>query len=89
MRRVAFLRAFAALAVTAALTGSAAAHCLGGPGIGRCLQAAACNASTADCRSAAPRHVVRPPSRYSCASSKPLIKRMGQLSVRNRNGGIR
>lgn len=64
---------------------SAAAHCLGGSGIYNCcLQAASCDASTAPGRPGSMRYY----RKYGSNVGRPEIHRMGQLSQRNRNGGI-
>jgi hypothetical protein len=72
------------LASWTAMESSAAAHCLGGSGIYNCChQAASCHASNAPGPGS-----MRYYRKYGSNVCRPEIHRMGQLSQRNRNGGI-
>ena len=75
----------AVLAGWAVIESSAQAHCLGGSSIyGCCQQAAGCCASTAHAHPGSMRYY----RKYGSNVGRPEIHRMGQLSQRNRNGGI-
>jgi hypothetical protein len=88
MRRKTFGRVIGLVVVLASwmvMERSVAAHCLGGSGIYSCCQQAAnCDASTAHGHYGSMRYY----RKWGSNVGRPEIHRTGQLSQRNRNGGI-
>jgi hypothetical protein len=99
MRWKPLLRSWLGMAVAmltyVTLENRAAAHCSIGNGLYHacCQENAARDASKGDYDKSVAKYVAPTSHRYRYSSGygrpKPPIKRMGQINVRNRNGGIR
>jgi hypothetical protein len=95
MRRNLMLKAASGAAVTLSLlviSSRAEAHMLSGHGVYRCVCAHAVGADASTGASQSENYYAKS-TRYRYSNQygryKPPIKRMGQINVRNRNGGIR